>query len=475
MKKVYYLLAISILLTSCSARHSSAGAIENLFAQYTIDSYNYFIADSKGVIQKSDYSENTTIGYKWIESFALPLILFEEMEEGNMNGESLLHQYISVRDIHNDLRVKDLIQIPENRPDLFPQYNDDALSYLRRIIRKRFQNTYNQLYMNKLKVNSHSWNTQNLLMMTQRLSSCFDNRNVTRYLPVGDKIPELFPTWYVENVHQLAGWYTFRINKHVVLWNSTSNDKHAILCMKFVDLQRTIAVIYPYNAALSPFDSNGNPDLLLSPLALAILKEEFEPDTNKIDYNGTKEKIYSQLLTKESSPYLSIYIKELQAHIRYAAKKSKQEDEMKLKEIYDTLFANSLSLDYLSKNPLSAINYVSDRMSASRHFTLDKETPVTIFSSNQCRRYLSKNKKEKDSIVVADKCWIENVATKKIVWSPAVSSHLPVQTIRVERCDTVLSAGNYLMRYESDRKHSFESWLSLPPLIDDYGIRIYKK
>ncbi|MCS2387156.1 hypothetical protein NXV57_01525 [Bacteroides thetaiotaomicron] len=313
------------------------------------------------------------------------------------------------------------------------------------------------------------------MTITKRISFIFDSQNVTGYLPVGSRIPDMYPTWFVENIYQLAGWYTFRINKHVVLWNSVSDDKHTVLCIKFVDMQRMVTVIWPYNVEFLPFDSKGNPDLLLSPLALAILRENFEPDADRIDYNGKKEELCSRLLKKKGSPYLSLYIKELQAHIRHTQKVGDQVNELKLKDVYSILFPYSLSLDYLSKAPLSAIHYVSDRMSPSRYFTLDKETSVAIFSSNQCRKYMSKNKIENDSVIVADKCWIENVVTKEMVWSPKISTHPSMQVIRAERCDTILPPGNYLIHYDSDGKHSFESWLSSAPLIDDYGIRIYKK
>lgn len=474
MKKVcFYIL---LLLTGCSVQHPFADAIATLFAEYKIDDYNYSIMDTNGVIQKSDYIEKTTIGYEWADSFILPIILTREIENDHINEDSLLCQYISVRDIHRDLLLGDIIRIAENCPDLFPQNSDDALSYMRRLVRARFQDVYSRFCEDELKIKgNHLWDTKTLLTITKRISFIFDSQNVTGYLPVGSRIPDMYPTWFVENIYQLAGWYTFRINKHVVLWNSVSDDKHTVLCIKFVDMQRMVTVIWPYNVEFLPFDSKGNPDLLLSPLALAILRENFEPDADRIDYNGKKEELCSQLLKKKGSPYLSLYIKELQAHIRHTQKVGDQVNELKLKDVYSILFPYSLSLDYLSKAPLSAIHYVSDRMSASRYFTLDKETSVAIFSSNQCRKYMSKNKIENDSVIVADKCWIENVVTKEMVWSPKISTHPSMQVIRAERCDTILPPGNYLIHYDSDGKHSFESWLSSAPLIDDYGIRIYKK
>ncbi|MCS2653284.1 hypothetical protein NXV35_18525 [Bacteroides faecis] len=147
----------------------------------------------------------------------------------------------------------------------------------------------------------------------------------------------------------------------------------------------------------------------------------------------------------------------------------------KLKEVYDTLFPHSLPCDYLKASPLTAINYVSDRMNASRYFILNEESNITIFHSNQRRKYIAKDKSTNDSIVFADKCWIIKEQSQEIIWKPAMTNNIPVQIIGVEKYDTILAPGKYIVRYESDGKHSFESWLSFPPLIDDYGIRIYKK
>ena len=84
-------------------------------------------------------------------------------------------------------------------------------------------------------------------------------------------------------------------------------------------------------------------------------------------------------------------------------------------------------------------------------------------------------KSTNDSIVFADKCWIIKEQSQEIIWKPAMTNNIPVQIIGVEKYDTILAPGKYIVHYESDGKHSFESWLSFPPLIDDYGIRIYKK
>lgn len=62
-----------------------------------------------------------------------------------------------------------------------------------------------------------------------------------------------------------------------------TDGKNAILCLKFIDLQHTIAFVFPYHKELFPFDTDGRPDLLLSPLALVILKNVLDPNSNSIN------------------------------------------------------------------------------------------------------------------------------------------------------------------------------------------------
>lgn len=469
------------IITFCACFHhtSSTNYIEKVLNKYEIKEYSYFVTDRnhEEVVSKNNYNEKTDLGEKWIESFSLPIILSNEIRNGHINEDSLLSCYISVQSVIKDkLLVKDIIHIPENRPSILPLYNENASFYIRNLIHKKSPKVYDNFYKDILMIDdNYPWDTQSLLTTTKIISDYFDKQNILEYLPIGNEIPELFPTWYVENMFQVAGWYIFRINKHVVLWNSISDERNTLLCLKFIDLGKTIAIIHPYKEELSLFDSNGNPDLLLSPIALDIIKNTFEPDCSEIDYNISNDELCSQLKKKKGSPYLPLYIKELQTHIRQTNKMGNFNKYKKLKEIYDTLFPYSLPSNYIKASPLTAINYVSDRMNAARYLILNKESAITIFFSNQRRKYISKDKSINDSIVFADKCWIINEQSKELIWRPTINSNTSVQNIRVEKYDTILAPGKYLVRYESDGKHSFETWLSFPPLIDDYGIRIYQK
>lgn len=446
-------------LLACSTQPSLTYTITKTTAEYEIDKYSYLMIDGNMRFLQNNYKEKTDLGEKWMESFALPLVLIEKIENGYINEDSLLRHYLSVRSSDEKrLFLRDIIRIPEYRPSVFPQYNDITTLYMKQLLHTHFPNALTLFYKDILKINdNYLWDMQNLLELTECISSYCDKRNITGFLPIGEDIPELFPTWYVENIYQLASWYIFRINKHVVLWKSLSNKQHTILCLKFVDLQKTFAIIYPYREELVPFDSNGNPDLLLSPIALNILTAIFEPNGETM-----------------SSPYLALYIKKLQAQIRYAKKRNKEKEEKMLRDKYDVLFPYSLPEEYLSEAPLASVNYVYNKMNAARCFTLHEKTEITIFSSNQRCKYITKDGIKSDSTVIVDKCRIINEQTKQTIWTPTIDTNISTEIIKIERYDIILPPGTYLVRYEADRKHSFESWLSSTPIIDDYGTRIYK-
>lgn len=476
MKNIILLISFLMLLVACSVRHPLADRLKNVFMEYGIHDYNCLIVDSSRNFEKKDYREQTNFGCDWMEQFVLPMLVINEVEKGTLCEDSILDCYMPVRDIHNCVLLKDIIRIPENLPELFPKTNGDASFYLKQLARNQLPDTYEAFYKRTLKIDKNQrWNTLSVLTAIKRISSYFDERNITGYLSVGKGIPDLYPTWYAENIYQLAGWYVFRINKHVVLWNALTDGSHIVICLKFIDLQRTVAVVFPFRGELLPFDAKGNPDLLLSPLTLAVLQETFgRSDDSKVNYNTTKSEICLQLKRQLSSPYIALYIKELQARIKQAKTSGKQQERQKLVEVYDTLFAHSLPVECLSETSLAAVNYVSDHLSASRHITLDTASAVRIFYSIQKRKYISVGKDKIDSVVITDRCLIENRETGEKVWTPRVlgTSVLPIE---VEMCDTVLPSGRYVVRYESDGRHSFESWLSPVPAIDDYGIRIYKK
>lgn len=95
----------------------------------------------------------------------------------------------------------------------------------------------------------------------------------------------------------------------------------------------------------------------------------------------------------------------------------------------------------------------------------DKDYLYLLFSvTDNCRnRY---------GVVTADKCWIENAVTG-----------LPVWKLNGNRTDTLpgfsrnerikLPAGQYLLRYTSDKGHSYEQWYGQPPANGIYGASIY--
>ena len=86
---------------------------------------------------------------------------------------------------------------------------------------------------------------------------------------------------------------------------------------------------------------------------------------------------------------------------------------------------------------------------------------------------ITDNCKNKTGIITKDKCWIENASNGQLIWK------LPADTSAYSpSCSTekklYLKAGNYNLRYSSDKGYSFEGWYGNPPYNDLYGGFIYK-
>ena len=73
---------------------------------------------------------------------------------------------------------------------------------MKHLIHRQFPEAITIFIKNTLKIEEkHSWNTKNILTTTKYISSYFDEQNITEYMPIGKDIPNLFPTWYVENIY----------------------------------------------------------------------------------------------------------------------------------------------------------------------------------------------------------------------------------------------------------------------------------
>ena len=83
------------------------------------------------------------------------------------------------------------------------------------------------------------------------------------------------------------------------------------------------------------------------------------------------------------------------------------------------------------------------------------------------------NCKNRYGIVTADKCWIEDASTGLPIWKmngDTTTDRFPEFS---ERQHIFLPAGKYLLRYSSDRGHSYERWYSRPPANGIHGAVIY--
>ena len=113
-------------------------------------------------------------------------------------------------------------------------------------------------------------------------------------------------------------------------------------------------------------------------------------------------------------------------------------------------------------NVIAKLTRMGDMEDARKPFKLEKDTVVRIYAMGE-----SQNNK------LYDYAWIENAATKKVVWKMDLLATTHAGGGRKNRLANVtvtLPAGEYVLRYESDDSHSFGHWNQHPPTIRKAGV-----
>jgi len=81
--------------------------------------------------------------------------------------------------------------------------------------------------------------------------------------------------------------------------------------------------------------------------------------------------------------------------------------------------------------------------------------------------------KNRPGIKTSDTYWIENADTGEVVWKFTGLVQPSFPTFFANGTFT-LSKGKYLLKFETDDAHSFEGWYGTPPVLDMYGLLLFK-
>jgi hypothetical protein len=85
---------------------------------------------------------------------------------------------------------------------------------------------------------------------------------------------------------------------------------------------------------------------------------------------------------------------------------------------------------------------------------------------------ITDNCKNRIGIVTMDKCWIENADNGLVVWKMMGDTTENFPSCAEEK-KLFLPAGHYLLKYSSDKGHSYEHWYGRPPANGQYGGAVY--
>lgn len=408
MRKAIAIFVLTILITSCNNRKTAPSdqkikeAIIETCAEFNISDYSYIITDQKNILEKKwAYSANLAQGKEIIRNFSSGLLLKQLIDNKIIDENETLQAYTSfVTD--SLLKVKDLYKVPESLSILDSSTLEDHKSYIEYIYHKKTGRTLSEFEGKELKIsNTEKWNSSTLLKAMTKISFYTNQKKITGYLPMGDSIPDLYPTWYTRNIRYFAGWHVFKINRHTIFWNFFSDKKQSFLFIKCIETGRFVGISTPINRIPNPSDFQHD-DLLQSPLATAILMAMFLPEnTPAINYKEKEIQIYRSLEKQRFSTCFPLYVKALSSRIIYYRRLKNYSQANKLCHVYNKLYPYALPKAYLEKPAIAEINYVSDRTDASRIFSLKKDTRIKILASGQYKLDLDpRNADKADNIEV---------------------------------------------------------------------------
>jgi len=323
------------------------------------------------------------------KTFLNPILLDISIRDSLIAGDSSLNKYFPA--INNkEIKVKDLVIAPADNfePERFCT---DSVYYMTDSVIKMISKS-NTAYIDSLtqKVCKSSLEKKTTVKSVFRklaaISNFFD-QSFIEYAPMRDSLIEnIFPTWYTENKMLFYGWEILKFQKNTILWNCFTNSENTMLLMKFMDQDVFAAFCYKNAEAVpTPYSHNHN-DILQSPIALALIKSLLIPKDERvdIDYEAPWDSINAKLnLIGCSSPFKSIYIKDLLAHQRYYNAIGDTINSHKLYNGYRIITGDSLLVSYINKPPIAETGYISDNLNMSAAFSIKTNGFYQIYAGGQ--------------------------------------------------------------------------------------------
>jgi hypothetical protein len=214
----------------------------------------------------------------------------------------------------------------------------------------------------------------------------------------------------------------------------------------------------------------GAGDVTSSPVGLAFLKifilpEMLREPAPELDWEAGAAQLQDRLRLAEGKPYADLYKKELLVRARMYASVGKMGDSSRLFKAYGATYSKGLPDELAKKRALAEIIRVADGADQTVEFSLPRSQSLRIFAIG-----------EGLGDEIYDYGWIESADTGKAVWKMQTRETTHAGGAGKNRkADVVITlpAGRYRLRYKSDDSHSFDSWNSLPPDINFWGIALY--
>ena len=195
------------------------------------------------------------------------------------------------------------------------------------------------------------------------------------------------------------GCYIYITNDQKYIWSEDENEEYSSLLIKSSADSVSLIILAHSPDMNKPFDLESG-KIWNSPFYHAYRKLFISPDstTEVLDFYGDHGSLQESIQKMLDNGKRDEVYDELVSYIKMYSWNQNKERLQDLTQLYQEFFAKDLPLELLNQNPVAEIDRVMDYMQLLRHFSLEKDTTLKIFTTAEFDRVFTMNPWEYDNL-----------------------------------------------------------------------------
>ncbi|WP_235032995.1 sugar-binding protein [Sphingobacterium sp. 18053] len=331
----------------------------------------YDISKYSVIIRSDDYEVTENI-----QGMSLDAELFQKVNAclGNpIKLDSLLEkQKTHIQNIENlnfifnnqTFQIDNIIRIKNDIPKLSNLDNETKIQLTNSLLNDLDNNKSKTTITTTKSDLKKEYSSYDLFAQLKQLDKRF--HSLKPEIQVNNRIPKLFPTWYVENTAMFFGYEVLQLGNIALLWNTFKDQYTEILVIKNIEHNLQICIMYP-RGSLPGTDRFNRKDLLQCPLG-TIVSEYIVNNSDEVTMSAAK-----QLLQHKKDA----------AEIERLESKGNNIHSQNLSKSLSSTTKGTFYSKYYRQPSLATTGLISNYSNVKSPFELKDDTHIKIFAAGQ--------------------------------------------------------------------------------------------